>query len=151
MCWCSKIQGMKVVARLSRGLIFTITVRDSVAPPGSRVNVARVGTTPHQSSWPPGPYLIVVQGCASSSCRPLAIELDETQVGRLQRDAQRGFELGGDDAAAHGYFFVPSSIALISTGQYSCSKPSSRARSISSRATSAPSAGTPCSSAIWMA
>src|SRR5262249_18825102 len=50
------------------------------------------------------------------------------------------------------YFFsVASSMARNRTGQYSSPWPSSTARSISSRTTSAPSAGTPRSSAIWMA
>ena len=53
--------------------------------------------------------------------------------------------------SAYAYFFVASSIAFTSTGQYSLPWPSSAARSISSRTTSAPSAGTPRSSAIWMA
>ncbi len=46
---------------------------------------------------------------------------------------------------------VASSIALSRTGQYSLPWPSSTARSITSRATSEPSAGTPFSSAISMA
>src|SRR5258708_23344849 len=82
----------------------------------------------------------------------LALEVEQRERRCLQRLAQRRLELVRDDAAAHaGYFFVPSSIALIRIGQYSLSKPSSLARSISSRATSAPSAGTPASSAIWIA
>src|SRR4030095_8314655 len=92
----------------------------------------------------PGLRLVIVR-------RPLAVELEELKAGRLQRRAQRALELGSNHAAAHRGYFVPSSIALISTGQYSLSKPISLARSISSRATSAPSAGTPCSSAIWIA